>query len=102
MTTPVQLDPESEQLIDEIIATGYFASRDDVLHQGIRLIREQVDHPNAGAVMEPLDPETIALLDRRMAESEAHPERSIPAEIVFAKLERRCLEEMARLPHAAE
>ncbi len=102
MTTPVQLDVESEQLIEEIIATGYFATRDDVLRQGVRLVREQVDHPKAGATMEPLDPELIALLERRIAESDAHPDRNIPAGLVFAEMERRCLEEMARFPHAAE
>lgn len=96
MATRLTLDPETEVLIDDLMASGRFADRVDVLRHGIRLA-----HDEDQAVDEPLDAETLAELERRIAEADADPDGGIPAEEVFAELERLCQEEMERGRNAA-
>lgn len=89
MATQLNLDAETELLIDDLMASGRFAGRVDVLRHGIRLAHDQ--DQSAG---EPIDAELIALLEERIAEADADPQGGIPAEQVFDVLERLCREEM--------
>ena len=90
MATQLKFDPETELLIDDLMASGRFTDRTEVLRHGIRLAHDE-DHTD-----EPLSPEHLALLEQRIAEADADPDGGIPAEAVFAEMERLCLEEMDR------
>lgn len=81
MATQLNLDPESELMIDNLVASGRFAERADVLRHGIRLAFDEDQQAD-----EPLDPETLAMLEKRIAEANADPDGGIPAEDVFAEL----------------
>lgn len=91
MATQVKFDPETETLIDDLMASGRFADRVDVLRHGVWLAFNEDQLAD-----EPLDAETIAELERRIAEADADPDGGIPAEEVFAEMKRLCLEDMER------
>ena len=91
MATQLQFDSETELLIDDLMASGRFADRVDVLRHGIRLAHDE----------EPLDAETLALLEERVAAADADPDGGIPAEEVFAEMERLCLDEIEKQRRAA-
>lgn len=93
MATQLKLDPETEALIDDLLASGRFSDRVEVLSHGIKLAHDEAD--------EPLDAETLAMLEERIAEADADPDGGTPAEEVFAEMERLCLEEMERARTAA-
>ena len=95
MATQPRLDPESELLIQQLVTSGRFADRAEVLRYGVRLVHDE------DQAVEPLDAETIAMLEQRMAEADADPESMIPAEVVFADMERRCRDEIERRRTAA-
>ena len=82
MATQLKLDPETELLIDDLMASGRFADRTDVLRHGVRLAHD-------GRADEPLSADHLALLERRIAEADADPDGGIPAEEVFAELRQR-------------
>ena len=84
MATAPQLDPLTEVMINDLMASGRFAERTDVLRHGVKLA-----HDEDQLAHEPLDAETIALLEERLAEADANPEASLPAEQVFRELRQR-------------
>ena len=82
MATAFQLDPMTEQLIDDLMASGRFAERADVVRHGITLAHRQAHNDPA-----PLDEATIAAIERGLADGEAG--RVVPAEQVFDELRQR-------------
>ncbi len=96
MATQLKLDSLTEMLIDDLMASGRFAEREEVLRHGVKLA-----HDKENGAGEPLDAETIALLEQRITGANANPDHSIPADQVFDDLERLCLEELEHHRHAA-
>lgn len=84
MATQPKFDPETETLIDNLMASGRFVDRADVVRHGVWLAFNEDQ-----AADEPLDAEGIAELERRIAEADADPDGGIPAEEVFAELRQR-------------
>lgn len=82
MATQLNLDPLTETMIDDLMASGRFTERADVLRHGVRLA-----HDLENAVDEPLDAETIAAIERGIDDVEAG--RVLPAEQVFEELRLR-------------
>ena len=82
MATAPQLDPLTEVLIDDLMASGRFAARSDVLRYGVKLAHDEENLAN-----EPLDAETIAAIERGIQDAEAGRVR--PAEEVFEELRQR-------------
>lgn len=77
MTTKIDLGPRAEDAIAELVRSGRYGSRDDVLREGVRLL---------------LDREAkLAELDAKIHEGLADIEagRVSPAEEVFAELRKR-------------
>jgi Arc/MetJ-type ribon-helix-helix transcriptional regulator len=79
MDNPADLGPATEAAIQDLIAEGY-ASRDDVLRAGVAALRP---------IEEPLDPETKAWLEKRIAEADADPDGGMLAEDFFRELRQR-------------
>lgn len=88
MATAVPLDALTEQLISEVLATGQYRSREAVLMQGVRFVRQAVEYPG-GAVIEPLSVAERAGIERGLADVAAG--RLYDHDEVFDELERRCL-----------
>lgn len=84
MATQLKFDPETEVLIDDLMSSGRFADRADVLRHGVWLAFNEDQ-----ASDEPLDAAAIVELERRIAEADADPDGGIPAEEVFAELRHR-------------
>ena len=82
MATAFQLDPLTEQLIDDLMASGRFAERADVVRHGITLAHRQQHNEPAT-----LDEAAIAAIDRGLADGEAG--RVVPAEQMFDELRQR-------------
>lgn len=95
MATQLKLDPDTEALIDDLMANGRFASREDVVREGIRLVRKN-DWTDQEVDLDSLDPETRAAIEAGLADVEAG--RVEDADIVFARLRER----YADWPRAAE
>lgn len=84
MATAPQLDPITEAMIDDLMASGRFAARADVLRFGVKLAHDQENGAD-----EPLDAETIAMLEARIAEADANPDDWLSVDEVFDAFERR-------------
>lgn len=78
----LKLDAESESMIDDLVASGRFAERADVLRHGVRLAYDE-----GQAAEEPLTEEEIAGVERGLADVAAG--RIFSAAQVRAELERR-------------
>lgn len=81
MATHVTLDPITERAMDELIGSGSYASREDVLREGVRLVRlnEGFDaEVDDGEV----DDATRAAVERGVADIKAG--RARPVADVFA------------------
>ena len=78
MSRPYVLSPADEAFAERLVASGRYASIDDVIQEGLRLLQE---HENAPA----LDIETLRRLWREGVES-GNP---IPADDVFDRLEEK-------------
>ena len=86
MATQLNLGADIEAKVDALVAQGRFASREDVVREGLRLIEER-------------DAELQALLDSAVeAAREADEVGWLDADEVFDRLERR----YADWPRAAE
>ena len=82
MATQLTLDPETELMIDDLIASGRFAERTDVLRHGVKLA-----HDEGAGDDGPLSPQVIAGIERGLADAAAG--RVLSAEQVRSELERR-------------
>ena len=82
MATQPKFDPDTETLIDDLLASGRFAERADVLCRGVRLV-----HDENRAIDEPLSAAEIAGIERGLAEVAAG--RLIPSSEVRAEMHRR-------------
>lgn len=76
MATQLKLDPETERLIDDLLASGRFAKRMDVVRYGVELAYADANKP--------LEAETLAAIERGLADVQAG--RTRPAEDVFRGL----------------
>lgn len=83
---PLRIDPLLARDLDDLVATGRFVSREDAVRHAVRLIW---DAEYDTRLPEPLDAETMAILEERIAEADANPDGGIPAEEVFAELRQR-------------
>lgn len=91
MAMPINLDPQTIGELDELVASGRFASHEDAVREGVRLLQEEewVD-------LDSLDPATRAAVEAGLADIAAG--RTEDAEIVLARLQER----YANWPRAAE
>ena len=101
MATAPQLDPLLVRELDDLVAVGRFSSREDVVREGLRLVREQDLHGEP-VDLAGLDPEERAWLEQRIAEADADPHEGYSIEEVFDELERLCEEDIERARKAAE
>jgi len=74
MTDRVELGEEAEAYVHSLVSSGRYATTDEVLREGVRLVRERE------AKLAALD----ASIERGLADAAAG--RTIPAEEVFAEL----------------
>ena len=86
MASQLYLDSTTQQAMDELVSAGMFESREQVLSEGVRLVRRREGF-DAGVDAEPLDPSTIAAIERGIEDMEQG--RSRPAKDVFDDLRRR-------------
>lgn len=82
MAGAAQFDPRTESLIDDLLASGRFSERLDILRHGIELA-----HAQDQTVDPPLSPAEIAGIERGLADAKAG--RLIPIAQVMEDLERR-------------
>lgn len=82
MATQPKFDPDTETLIDDVLASGRYAERADVLRRGVRLV-----HDETCVSDEPLSAAAIAGIERGLADVAAG--RLISNSDVRAELERR-------------
>lgn len=80
MATQPKLDPDTEMLIDDLLASGRFAERAEVLCHGVRLAHNE-------ECAEPLSAAEIAGIERGLADVAAG--RLIPSSEVRAEMHRR-------------
>jgi len=86
--TKIELKPQFERFVEEQLAAGRFRNADEVVEAALRLLQDR-DADRAAA---------LADVRRKIQESLDDPRPSIPAEEVFAELERK----FARLRGAGE
>ncbi|MDP4595285.1 MAG: type II toxin-antitoxin system ParD family antitoxin [Beijerinckiaceae bacterium] len=74
MTSSVSLGPELEKTIDRLIKDGRYASKSEIIREGIRLVEERE--------------KKLALLDAAIARglADADAGRTMPLEEAFARL----------------
>ena len=94
MATAVNLDQSTLHNLDEPIARGRFASREDVVREGLRLVHEQ-DWMNEAVNLGSLNPETRDEIEAGLADVAAG--RVEDADVGFARLHER----YANRPRAA-
>jgi antitoxin ParD1/3/4 len=94
MATVLKLDPATLSDLDELVASGRFASREDALREGLRLVHEQ-GWTDEAVDLDSLDPATRAAVEGGLADIDAG--RTEDAEVVFARLRER----YANWPRAA-
>ena len=82
-------------MIDDLMASGRFAERADVLRHAVRLAYADC-HDD-----QPLAPTMLARLEARIAEADADSAGGISAEEVFAEMEQLCLEDIEHRRDAA-
>lgn len=95
MATAISLDPDTLRDLDDLVARGRFASREDAVREGLRLVHEQ-DWTDEAVDLESLDPATRAAVEEGLADIAAG--RTEDADVVFARLNER----YANWPRAAE
>lgn len=81
MATQLNLGADFEAKVDALVAQGRFASREDVVREGLRLIEER------DAETERLRADLIAMLEEGLADVEAG--RTYPIEDVMSEMEMR-------------
>jgi antitoxin ParD1/3/4 len=86
----ISLPTEQAKYIDAKVASGHYASASEVVREGLRSLQERDE-----VVERWLREEVVPVYD----EMRAHPERAIPAEEVFAKLNARLAEQQKRKKH---
>ena len=77
--TTVTLNDYTSAKMDALMATGRFASREEMVLQGLSLLEELAE--------EEYSPEMLAAIDEGLADIEAG--RTIPIEVVFDRLIKR-------------
>lgn len=77
--TTLTLDDYTSAKIETLLATGRFASREEMVLQGLSLLEELAE--------EEYPPEVLAAIDEGIADAEAG--RSEPADVVFERLIKR-------------
>ncbi len=77
MTMTVELGPQLERLVEDLVRNGRYQSKSEVLREGVRLVQDR--EARLAALM--------AEIDKGIDDIEAG--RLIPAEEVFAELEAR-------------
>lgn len=95
MATAITLDQETLRDLDELVASGRFASREEAVREGLRLVHEQ-DWIDEEVDLDNLDPATRAAVEEGLADLKAG--RVEDADVVFARLRDR----YATWPRAAE
>ena len=95
MATTIDLDRQTLGELDDLVASGRFASREDVVREAVRLLQER-EGVDEAVDLDSLDPETRAAVEAGLADIEAG--RTEDAEVVFARLQER----YANWPRAAE
>jgi putative addiction module CopG family antidote len=95
MLTAINLDPDTLRDLDELVASGRYASREDVVRAGLRLVHEE-EWTDEEVDLDSLDPATRAALEEGLADVAAG--RVEDADVVFARLRAR----YADWPRAAE
>lgn len=95
MAMPINLDPQTIGELDELVASGRFASHEDAVREGVRLLQEE-QWVDEAVDLDSLDPATRAAVETGLADIAAG--RTEDAEIVFARLQER----YANWPRTAE
>lgn len=49
----VRLDPESQHFVDDLVESGRFASADDAVRQGLRLLQAEERRRHVAALVDP-------------------------------------------------
>lgn len=83
MATAINFDQGTLRDLDELVASGRFHSREEVLLAGLRLVHEQ-DWTDEAVDLDALDPATRAAIEEGLADVAAG--RTYPAELVFDEL----------------
>lgn len=89
------MDRQSVLELDDLVASGRFASREDAVREGLRLIQQQ-EVVDEAVDLDSLDSETRAAVEAGLADIAAG--RTEDAEVVFARLRERYV----NWPRAAE
>lgn len=84
MATAFQLDPDTLRALDDLVATGRWATREDALRQSVTLLREVTEDADA----EPISEEELAGIAAGITDADAG--RLLTVDEVFDELERRC------------
>ena len=86
MATQLNLDPETQEVLDDMVASGRFPSPEEAVREGLRLVSEQ-DGPDEVLDLDALDPDDRAAIERGLDDIDAG--RVYPADQVFAELRER-------------
>lgn len=95
MAIALNIDADMARELDALVASGRFASREDVVREAVKLVRKQ-EWTDEEVDLESLDPATRAAIEEGLADIEAG--RTEDADVVFARLRER----YASWPRAAE
>jgi antitoxin ParD1/3/4 len=87
MARQVPLDPELQDFVDRLVASGEYEDASDVVRAGLELLRDQEDG------LERRRAELYARIDEGLGDARAG--RTVPAEEVFAKLRHMLTEKQA-------
>lgn len=95
MPTAINLDPDTLRDLDELVASGRYTSREDIVRAGLRLLHEE-EWTDEEVDLDSLDPAIRAAVEEGLADIAAG--RVEDADVVFARLRAR----YADWPRAAE